>query len=204
MFANYDKTQSLIKRMHDYICFFSILALSGFILMKDVLYLFIGSQFHASKPIFALVIAAPLFSMIGETTAYGISINKKAYLSLFSYLSYFILNLILSFIFVPIWGMFGAALALMLSALANLIIQTFFGQKYYKSVITLKRTAYTIGIIVILSLINYHYDANKFITFGVTIPIIFLSMLIYIEPLRYAFVQIKNYNLKYSEINKQN
>lgn len=204
MFANYDKTQNLIKKMHDYICFLAILAICGLILMKDILYLFIGYQFHASKPIFALVIAAPLFSMIGETTAYGISINKKAYLSLFSYSSYLILNLTLSFLFVPIWGMFGAALSLMVSALVNLIIQTVFGQKYYKSIITLKRTVYAIGTIVLLSLINYRYDDNMLITSGVIIFIIFLSLFIYIKPLKHAFILIRSFSPKYSRINKKN
>lgn len=196
MFENYDKNQSLIKRMHDYVSLFSVLALCGFILMKDVLYLFIGPQFQASKQIFALVLAAPLFNMIGETTAYGISIKNKAHLSLFSYLSFLILNLVLACIFVPIWGMFGAALSLMISALVNLIQQTLFGQKYYRSVESLKRTAFATGVIVLLSLINYRFDGDKFMTISLTISIILLSLIVYFKPLKYALVLIQSSNLK--------
>jgi len=197
MFANYNKTQGLIKRVHDYVSLFSILALCGFILMKDILYLFIGPQFQASKPIFALVLAAPLFNMIVETTAYGISINKKAHISLLSYSSFLVLNMVLAIILVPIWGMLGAALSLMFSALVNLIIQTLFGQKYYCSIVTIKRTIFATIIIVMLSLLNYYFDGSKFITIAVTSIVIILSMIVYFKPIKYALILIKNYHPKY-------
>jgi O-antigen/teichoic acid export membrane protein len=194
MFENYSTNQSLIKRVHDYVSVFAVLTLCAFVLMKDLLYLFIGPQFQASKPIFALVLTAPLFTMICETTAYGISIEKKAHLSLISYSLYFILNLLLAVVLVPIWGMLGAALSLMISAFINLIIQTIIGQRYYKSVETLKRTAYATGIIVLLAALNYRFDGNRIVTLCITAVIILVSLIVYYKPLEYAFILIKNSN----------
>lgn len=193
MFENYSKNQNLIKKIHDYVSLFCILAICGFILTKDILYVFIGSQFQTSKPIFALIIASPLFILIGETTAYGISILKKAHVSLFSYLSFFVLNLVLAFILVPIWGMLGAGLALMISSLINLIIQTYYGQKYYRSVETLKRTFYAISVIVLLSLINFHFDGNQFATVSLVIIIILISIIVYFKQLKYAVTLIRTF-----------
>jgi len=184
MFENYNKNQDLIKKVHDYICFFSVAAMCAFIFAKDFLYLFIGSQYHASKSIFALVISAPLFTLIGETTAYGISIEKKAHVSLYSYIVFFFLNMILSFILVPLYGMFGAALSLMISGLVNLIVQTFFGQKYYVTIENKFRTFLTISAILSLSFLNYFFDEKLLPTIILTSGILIFIIVLYFKSLR--------------------
>lgn len=156
MFENYRTKQPQIKKVHDLACLGVVLILSFFILGRDIIYFLIGNEYHGSKPLFAMVLTAPLFLFISETTSYGISIEKKSYLTFYSYLVFFLLNIILSIILIPSLGLHGAALSLMLSGLANFILLTLFGQRFYKTIIDPRKTIVVILIILLLSFINYY------------------------------------------------
>lgn len=176
MFSNYSKSQSKIIKVHDYICFFVVVVLCIFIMSRDLIYLFIGPRFYGSKKIFALVLSAPLINIMVETTAYGISIAKKAHYSLISYAILFILNITLTILLVPRFGMYGAGLAIMASSAANLLIQTIFGQRYYKSIENYGKLSFSLVSIIFLANINYFIN-NSFIISIVCILALIISII---------------------------
>lgn len=197
MFSNYSKSQSKIIKMHDYICLFTVVILSLFVMSRDLVYLFIGPRFYGSKKIFALVLSAPLMNMIVETTAYGISIAKKAHYSLISYSILFILNITFAIVLTPRFGMYGAGVAIIISSTVNLLIQTILGQRYYKSINNYGKLSFSLASILLIANINYFID-NTFIISIVCFIILILSTIVFkstvIEIYAKAYMFLKHKN----------
>lgn len=198
MFSNYSTSQSKIIKVHDYICFFTILILSLFVMSRDFIYLFIGPRYFGSKSIFALVLSAPLINMMVETTAYGISIAKKAHYSLISYSILFILNITLTILLTPKFGMYGAGIAIMASSTANLIIQTILGQRYYKSINDYSKLSYSLVSILLIANLNYFIN-NTLIISIFCITILIISMIFFRSIVIEIYTRI-NYFLNHKNV----
>lgn len=177
MFKYYNLKRDEIKKAHDIVCLFVIFFLSFIIIGKDFIYLLIGEEFHGSKPLFAMVLSAPLFLFISETTSYGISIIKKTHITLYSYLTYFVMNIALSWILTPKYGLLGSAISLMISSLMNFTILSYFGQKYYISISNSWKTILTVTIVLFYSFLNYYSEniyINILIIFLIDLLVIFI------------------------------
>ena len=153
MYANYKEKQEEIKRVNEYLLLVIIVVFAGLILGKDIIYLLIGEQYHESKSFFSLVLCYPILSLSSETTSYGISIKNKNHLSLVSFVSSILLNLVLAYILLPALGLKGVALASMISGVILYSMLTVFGQRLYKSISNTRLTAIDIVIIIVMSII---------------------------------------------------
>ena len=155
MFANYSTEQSKIIKVHNYMLLFVIGTICSFVIFRDVVYLAIGSKYHDSKQFFILALIYPLLCLLAETTSYGVSISKKAHFTLLVMAVTAAINVGLCICLVPVMGISGAAVASALAGIIMFILQTVFGQKYYKSVENLFKTYGIIALICIVAGMNY-------------------------------------------------
>jgi O-antigen/teichoic acid export membrane protein len=161
MFENY-KTQVLrITRMHDYMSFFIIVLMACFVLFRDVIFLLLGAKYQVSKPFFALLLLYPLLLILSETTCYGISIAKKTELLLIVTFLSILLNLGIIWMLIPSWGLIGACIGSAVSAFVFFAVQSYFAQKYYRSIEHAGRTVFTVFSVVVLAVGNQIFN-NSF------------------------------------------
>jgi O-antigen/teichoic acid export membrane protein len=155
MYANYKTEIVLIKKIHSGISFLMISFSLLIILFSDVIFILIGEQYRSGRNIFALLLISPVVITISETTCYGIYINKKTHLQLYSTIYSFLATTILGFLLIPSYGIFGAAVTNAIGSLVFFFARTYFGLKEYNSAERLFRTFCAIGVLILACLINY-------------------------------------------------
>jgi len=154
MYAHYKDENQLIKKVHNYILMLSGLIVGIIFIIQDILYMILGSSYRTSQPYFMLIMLLPVMSMIMETTSYGINISKKTIISLVISIISCIVNIFICFILYPKIGVTAMALGIGGSAIIRTILQTYFGQKYYNSIVNTWQTVYGILLITIICGLN--------------------------------------------------
>ena len=192
MYSNYKDKQEEIKKVNEYLLFAIIIVFSGMILGKDLIYLLIGSEYHESKTFFSLVLCYPMLSLAAETTSYGIALKNKNHLNLISFIISIASNLILAFFLIPVLGLKGAALAVMLSGVILYALRTFFGQKLYASVSDIRITVTDTVAIILLSIIPAVLD-----TYATCICVILIVLFVTVINRKYLGVLIQKLKNKY-------
>ncbi len=177
MFRNYKKKNDIIKKVHDIILFGSVLILSLVLTFNDFIYFFVGENFRRNQDILGMFLIFPIVSIIVETTAYGISIKKKNEISLFIYLISTVVNVILCYVLILNYELKGVAIASMISAIVQLILMTYFGQKYYRSISSVFRTSFHVIILVLSAMLFYYFYDNRPIFVTAEIIMIILCLI---------------------------
>ncbi len=155
MFANYKTEQERIKKVNDYVLLALILFFAFFVLGKDVIFLLIGEKYQLAKDFTPMVILANILLFATETTVYGIDIANKTYITLIGFAIYAFINCVMCFELTPIYGLRGAALASAASGVFIYFYLTFFGQKNYKSIISIKKTVTEVIMIILIAMIDF-------------------------------------------------
>lgn len=144
VYANYKKAKELCRQVHDIVMLFCCVCMIGLVVFKDVLFCLLGKSFQEGRHFFSLLLMYPLLSLIMETTAYGISIAKKTYLTLLYYLLFMGVNVFCSFALAGPLGVKGVALSGSLAALVLFFLQTWSGQKYYRTIRSKAKTGFSV------------------------------------------------------------
>lgn len=159
VYKNYETEKEKIGLMHNYVLLFVILAVSALVLFRDPIYIFIGSGFHSSKHFFSLILMMPVLNIVSETTSKGIDIAKKNEYTLLSFIICIATNIGLCLLLIPTLGLAGAAWSNAISAIVLYILNSYFGQRYYKTILSLKKSLLGIlAIIILLSLPSFTLD----------------------------------------------
>jgi len=172
MYSNYKTEQVKIIKVHNYVMLTLLVVLAGLVIFKDLIYVMIGSNYHGSKEFFALLLVVPILSMAAETTAYGIPISKKNHLTLINNIIGVTVNLGACILLIHLWGLKGAALASCISAIIIFSLNTYFGQKYYISVESIKKTILGVVLIILMALATILISSTQFL-----IPFVILIVL---------------------------
>jgi len=154
MYRNYQTQVPRIVKMHDYLSLFVVVSMVLFVLFRDVAFLLLGSGYQATKPWFALLLVYPLLMILSETTAYGMGIARKSHLMVMVTLSSVVSNVVITWLLVPHWGLLGACAGSVVSGVLLFGGQTYFGQKYFRSIPNEWRTAFAVASMVCLSIGN--------------------------------------------------
>lgn len=144
MYRNYRTQVPRIARMHDYLALFVVVSMALFVLFRDLAFLLLGSGYQATKPWFALLLVYPLLLILSETTAYGMGIAKKSHLMFMVTLFSVVSNVGLTWALVPRWGLLGACAGSVVSGVLLFAGQTYFGQKYFRSIPNAWRTVFAV------------------------------------------------------------
>lgn len=148
VFKNYKNEQMKIIQMHNYIVLVSILLSTFMVVFRDVLFLAIGNEFHESKKFFSLLLVLPILTFVMETTDKGISLKNRNEIQLLTHVLSVLTNIFFTILLIKPYGLIGVALANAISGIVLYSMNTFFGQKYYKSITHMSKSI--IGIIIIL------------------------------------------------------
>ena len=142
--------------MHDYILVFAIIISSCLVVFRDVIYVFIGKEYHESKVFFSLLLVLPILNLIRETTDKGIALKKRNEITLINHSISVITNVGLCYALIPSFGLKGAAIANAISGIVLYATESFFGQKYYRSIdnrlISIVGTICVLGVLSVSSL----------------------------------------------------
>ena len=148
IYQNYKNDVARIGRVHDYIVIFAIIAVSVLVICRDLIYLFIGQDYHSSKTFFSLLLVLPVLSFLMETTDKGLALAKKNHISLMDHALSVAANIFFCVILIPLFELMGAAIANAVSALLLYSLNTFYGQKYYKTITNTNKSI--VGVILII------------------------------------------------------
>ena len=134
IYKEYEKPKTKEKLRDFFYLFFSVIsALLIFLTLfsKEILILMTEKSYHSAFPVIPILTAAILFNGM-YIFAVGVSIAKKTkvfiYVGVFSLIS----NIVLNYLFIPSFGIIGAAIATCITAIFSFIIYMFFSQKDYK------------------------------------------------------------------------
>lgn len=191
VYKNYKTDKERIERMHDYVMLFAILMLSLVVMFRDVIYLFIGKDYHDSKQFFSLLLLFPIFSFILETTEKGIALAKKNHITLATHAVSVLVNVILCILFIPVLGLKGAALANAISGIVLFVANTYWGQKYYHTIRSYWRS--TLGAILILMIaIIPALFMNIYIICIINIFVVMVAIVLYKNQVFYIYQTVKS------------
>lgn len=190
MFENFDSEKKRIRDMTNYICLFGILMLSGFVIFRRLIYLFIGTSYHESIHFFSLLVAPKIFGFVSQATIYGINISKKTYIDAIFISLYCVADIALSYLFAARGGIMAIAYIGLITFFIYFVMDTIFGQKYYKTIADTGKFIWSVAAILAIALIPAIISKNLFITLS-TIAILLISMFIFRNELIFMIGKFK-------------
>lgn len=144
IYANYKTEQEKIKQVHDYLTFLIVEFLCVLLAFEDVIFFFLGPDYRSGMAVFPVMLLVPVFSIIAETTVYGISIAKKPIHDTIGIALSVICNILFCMLMAPKFGLYGVCIALAGANIVMFIYRTVIAQSYYRSIVSFKRTVLVI------------------------------------------------------------
>jgi len=184
VYNNYKTQQEVIKKVHSWVSFIMTGAGLVIILCSDFLFYILGSDYRSGKAIFALLLIPQILTVFSETTCYGIYLSQKSYLQMFATVFSFVSNALIGIIFIPSFGLLGAAMANVIGQIIAFALRTYFGQKEYESTEHFWRTIVSILILCAGGATNYFFINNLMLKNLSIVSLILLLCVIYITELR--------------------
>jgi len=126
----------------------------GITLLQTPVFMLLGKAYRSSVVFFPFLFLSPICYCLGETTGMGVTISKKSYWNTLIYLFSGVVNVALCFLFIPMLGMAGAALASATSAVLTLLLRTWVGERYYRVLESWRYLIYSIGLMAVASFGN--------------------------------------------------
>jgi len=113
--------QNYIKNIFYIMSFILVLVLVGFILLKKILYIFLPNKFHACFKYILILLIGQVFFLGSQLANCFLVFLKKTYILMWIMFASAILNIILNFILIPKYALYGCAFATLISYFFNLI-----------------------------------------------------------------------------------
>lgn len=154
----------------------------GITLLQTPVFMLLGKAYRSSVVFFPFLFLSPICYCLGETTGMGVTISKKSYWNTLIYLFSGVVNVVLCFVFIPMLGMAGAALASATSAVLTLLLRTYVGERYYKVLESWQYLVYTIGLMAIASFGNLWLTGV--IKYALLVGVLLLACLLYRRELK--------------------
>lgn len=155
------------------VCLFSFI-----VVFRDVIMLFLGSEFRNTSKIFVFLLFVPVMYTVSETTSLGIGFSKKTMYSLYVSIIAVILNIVGNYFLIPVYGAEGAAISTCISYIVFFWCRTLFSRHIW---FKFKLGKYFLDIMLLLLFgINMIYFNNKIIEISIfVIIVVFNGFLLY-------------------------
>jgi O-antigen/teichoic acid export membrane protein len=129
-FSHRDALSLLSRKNHIYIMICCAIAFGIALFSREAVMGLLDIRYHSSMYLVPLLTYAYLIFVLTRVTTLAFHQKKKTMaLSIISIFG-LLLNLVLNWIFVPIWGVYGAAVTTVISNLAVLLIQYYIGMEF--------------------------------------------------------------------------
>lgn len=197
VFENYKTEQKKIILVHHIFSFAIIFFGLTIIFFQDLIYyLLIGEKYWASKEIFPLLIISPICYTVAETLGIGIRLAKSTYLNIPVAIVNLVVNIGLSFLLIPIWGVRGAALAAAVSSLLTLLVRSVLGEKRYRCSDNYAKLIISLAVFAAVAVVHMFIYTNP-IKYFVYIAAIAIICLVYMQQVKmiigFAFKACKGF-----------
>ena len=192
IYSHYNTEQELIKQVHDYL---TLLILEFFCLIlafEDVIFFILGDSYRSGMAVFPIMLLIPIFSVIQETTVYGISIAKKPIYDTIGIGLSVVGNIGFCVLLAPKFGIYGTCIALAAANFVMFLFRTVIAQKLYCSIVSPVRTAAAIGIMFALTFLTCVFSDNFPIKFAVSVGGMAVYFILYRKQLKNAVVLAKD------------
>jgi len=170
------------------------------ILTKDILRIISDSEFWPAYKIVPIIALSIIIFTLHYHFNIGLVISKKTKYFAFINFSNGILILILNFIFIPKYGMYGAAYATLIGYIYKVSLTYYFSSKYLKINLEYDRLSKVIIIIIVIFIIdfNIHLDRLyisllfKFLLILMFIPLMLIAKFFTDDEIKQASTIIKS------------
>ncbi len=178
IYKYYKSEQAKVQSVHDIIMFLLCILATLTMCFRDVIFLLVGSEFRGGMSICILVMSYSIFIFASETTLYGINLAKKPQIvSIVSALSIAV-NLVGIYVLVPHIGLLGVGISACISGILYFVINSYYGQKYYKMIRSPFRTVFATILITFVAFANY-YITDLWVMIVVSVIVVLVSCVIY-------------------------
>ncbi len=184
MYKYYHTEQERIKKVHDVIMLMSIILIMIILVTQDILYSFLGGDYRSSQPYFMIIMLTPVSTLLIETTGYGIAIAKKTVFMLGISASCLAIVYLTCMFCIPVMGVYGAVIGILLSASLNFAARTLISQHYYISISSGLRTAAAVIMIWGLCIGNLIMYSNMRIRIIGILTALVLALILYRDVIR--------------------
>jgi O-antigen/teichoic acid export membrane protein len=167
-----------------YFVIFGVIIFLGMILYIDVIKLLIPAKYHEGVKVVPLILLADLFFGIFFSASIWFKLKDKTWYGALIAILGAIITLILNILLIPRLGYMGSAISMVCCFFVMMVINYFWGQKYYPIPYDLKRIATYFGIgafIFILALFTSHLNPLLKFSINSMLYTIFLGFVFRIE-----------------------
>jgi len=161
------------------------------IAFEDIIFIILGGDYRQGIEIFPIMVLNPIFLIISETTVYGISIAKKPIYDTIGIGISVVSNICFCLLLVPSLGLLGACISLSLSSFLMFLFRTIIAQRFYSSMINPKRTAFSLLLAIVLTVLATIFVYNFWVKLLISFVFGVIYLLIYHKELGEATSFIK-------------
>jgi len=122
-----------------YFVVFGLLIFLAMTLNLDIVKLLIPEKYHEGIKVVPIILVADLFFGIFFSASIWYKLKDKTWYGAIIALTGAVITLILNFIFIPVWGYMGSAVALLICYTVMMVMNHFWGQKHYPIPLNIKR-----------------------------------------------------------------
>lgn len=142
--------QEKISDLFNSILVFVSLTYLGVVLFKgEILLLFTTPEYYASAVVIPFLVASAFISQFNMFLP-GMEIAQKTKLIAAIYFSGGVINLLLNYLLIPIYGIWGASVATVVTSLAVLVVRYFFSQTFHRITYSFFRLSIVVGAVLLL------------------------------------------------------
>jgi len=178
-----------------YFVIFGLLIFLGMVLNLDLVKLLIPLEYRVGIKVVPIILIADLFFGIFFSASIWYKLKDKTWYGAVIALTGALITLILNFIFIPLWGYMGSAIALLVCYSVMMVMNYFWGQKYYPVPFNVKRMAYYFVISMIIYSVSFLYagfDSGIKLFFSFILLALFVGWVIYLEKDELMMILKKN------------
>ncbi len=133
-----------------YFIIFGLLIFLGMTLYIDIVKLLIPVEYHPGLPVVPLVLMADLFFGIFFSASIWYKLKDRTWYGAYIALTGAVITILLNFLLIPVMGYMGSAVTVFICFFIMMVINYFWGQKYYPIPYDLKRIGTYFGVAVLL------------------------------------------------------
>lgn len=133
-----------------YFIIFGLLIFLGMTLYIDIVKLLIPVEYHPGLPVVPLVLMADLFFGIFFSASIWYKLKDRTWFGAYIALTGAVITILLNFLLIPVMGYMGSAVTVFICFFIMMVINYFWGQKYYPIPYDLKRIGTYFGVAVLL------------------------------------------------------
>lgn len=152
---------------------------------KDMLRFMADSAYWSAYKVVPIIAATYVISGAMAISGAGILIGNKTKYRALSTSAGMVVNIVLNFLIIPPWGMYGAAISTFLSYAVRMVIDYYYSQKLLHISYDWDKILKMIGIFISLVLVGYIININN-----IVLSILVCSTILFAFPISLYFIGI--------------